>query len=244
MKEKDGITRICLWSGPRNISTTLMYAFAQREDIQVFDEPLYAHYLTNSPAVAYHPGVDEIISSQENDGKKVVEMMLGNHKKPIVFFKNMTHHLLGLDRSFMKQVVNIILTRNPKEMLPSFAKVIKNPKMKDVGNAIQTQLIDYFDKEKINYIVLDSKHVLSNPKKILTQCCEQIGIDFDQKMLHWKMGARPEDGVWAKYWYHNIHNSTGFKEYQPKQEPFPKKLIPLLQVCEKHYDNILKKALK
>ena len=36
---------ICLWSCPRNISTALMYSFAQREDVQVFDEPLYAHYL-------------------------------------------------------------------------------------------------------------------------------------------------------------------------------------------------------
>ncbi|MFN3491212.1 MAG: sulfotransferase family protein, partial [Anaerolineales bacterium] len=26
------IKRICLWSGPRNISTALMYSFAQRDD--------------------------------------------------------------------------------------------------------------------------------------------------------------------------------------------------------------------
>ena len=43
---------ICLWSCPRNVSTALMYAFAQREDTQVFDEPLYAHYLKVSGAIA------------------------------------------------------------------------------------------------------------------------------------------------------------------------------------------------
>ena len=37
--------RICLWSSPRNISTAMMYSFAQRPDTIVFDEPLYAHYL-------------------------------------------------------------------------------------------------------------------------------------------------------------------------------------------------------
>ena len=37
--------RICLWSGPRNISTALMYAFGQRSDTEIIDEPLYAHYL-------------------------------------------------------------------------------------------------------------------------------------------------------------------------------------------------------
>ena len=42
--------RICLWSGPRNVSTALMYAFAQRPDTAVVDEPLYAHYLRVSGA--------------------------------------------------------------------------------------------------------------------------------------------------------------------------------------------------
>ncbi len=38
---------ICIqsWSGPRCVSTSLMYAFAQRPDCEVVDEPLYAHYL-------------------------------------------------------------------------------------------------------------------------------------------------------------------------------------------------------
>ncbi|MFT6938328.1 MAG: hypothetical protein ACJA1N_002634, partial [Saprospiraceae bacterium] len=71
--------RINLWSGPRNISTATMYAFAQRKDVTVFDEPLYAHYLSKSPAYEYHPGAPEILKIMENDGKKVVEMMMGNH---------------------------------------------------------------------------------------------------------------------------------------------------------------------
>jgi len=34
-----------MWCGPRNISTALMYAFANRSDCCASDEPLYAHYL-------------------------------------------------------------------------------------------------------------------------------------------------------------------------------------------------------
>jgi len=30
-------------------------------------------------------------------------------------------------------------------------------------------------------------------------------------MLSWAPGPRPEDGVWAKYWYKSVINSTGFK---------------------------------
>jgi len=130
---QDATKRICLWSGPRNVSTALMYSFAQRADTQVYDEPLYAHYLRNTEAKAYHPGAEDVLASLENDGEKVIENMMGKHEKPVVFFKNMTHHLLDLDRSFMQNVVNVMLTRNPVEMLPSFAKVIENPTIGDVG---------------------------------------------------------------------------------------------------------------
>jgi len=37
--------RINCWSGPRNVSTALMYSFRQRTDTTVVDEPIYAHYL-------------------------------------------------------------------------------------------------------------------------------------------------------------------------------------------------------
>lgn len=47
-KEANDIDRGCIncWSGPRCVSTSLMYSFAQRADAEVLDEPLYASYLT------------------------------------------------------------------------------------------------------------------------------------------------------------------------------------------------------
>lgn len=33
------------WSAPRSLSTSLMYSFSQRDDIDVLDEPLYSHFL-------------------------------------------------------------------------------------------------------------------------------------------------------------------------------------------------------
>lgn len=244
MKSKDGITRICLWSGPRNISTTLMYSFAQRADTVVVDEPLYASYLCNTNAKEYHPGASEIISSQENNGEKVIDWMTGSHDKPLVFFKNMTHHLLDLDRSFMKDVVNVILTRDPKEMIPSFVKVIENPTIGDIGYADHTNLQNYFEENNIPYIVLDSKLILQNTKGVLQQFCDLIGVDFDENMLQWEKGARKEDGVWAKYWYDNIHESVGFMDYKPKSKKFPDKYQSLLHSCTEHYGKLLKKALR
>ncbi len=57
-------------SGPRNISTAMMYSFAQRKDTVVVDEPFYAFYLLNNEV--NHPGKDEIIKSMEGDPVKVM----------------------------------------------------------------------------------------------------------------------------------------------------------------------------
>jgi len=235
--------RICLWSGPRNISTALMYSFAQRSDTLVYDEPLYAYYLSKTNAREYHPGANEVLSSMENNGDKVVEMMMGEHNKPVVFFKQMTHHLLDLNRLFMKDVINIFLTRDPVEVLQSFDKVIDTPSMKDVGYATHTELLSYLNKIHINPIVIDSKKLLLDPPKVLTKLCGLLDIPFDEHMLQWSAGARPEDGVWAKYWYGNVHNSVGFKKYKANTAPFPEKLKPLLESCIPHYKQLLKLAI-
>lgn len=232
--------RICVWSGPRNISTALMYSFAQRNDTTVVDEPLYAHYLTSTPADEYHPGAEEVIADQENDGQKVIDdVVFGEYETPVVFFKHMTHHLVDLDWSFLKDTINVILTRDPRDMLPSIVKQIPNPTMQDVGYAAHLELLNYLNGIGQNPLVIDSKEVLMNPRKKLTEFCDYVGIPFDEAMLSWEAGARPEDGIWAKHWYHNVHKSTGFQAYQPKKEPIPEGLEELLSECMKLYDKLL-----
>lgn len=238
-------TRICLWSGPRNISTALMYSFAQRGDTAVFDEPLYAHYLSKTPARDYHPGAKEVIATMENDGEKVVrDLILGNQDAPVLFFKHMTHHLNDLDWGFMRQTVNVILTRDPVDMLPSYARQVAQPALHDVGYALHLALLDYLRIIGQEPPVLDSRQTLLNPRGVLRKLCDQIGVSFDEAMLSWQAGARPEDGSWAKYWYHSLHRSTGFQPYAPKTEPFPEQLRPLLAECQPYYDKLAALAIQ
>lgn len=239
---KDQTTRICLWASPRNISTALMYAFAQRTDTLVVDEAFYGFYLSHTSAHEYHPGADEIIASLENDGNKVIEMILGPHKKSVVFFKNMTHHMLDLDLKFTRNVFNIILTRDPKEMLTSFVKVVPNPKMEDVGYKGQAELLNYFKEQNAPYVVLDSKDILVDPARALALICEKAGIRFKKEMLSWKPGKRPEDGVWAKYWYGNVHQSNGFGKYEMKKVDIPEACKGLLKECEMYYHRLIEES--
>ncbi|MBX3015094.1 MAG: hypothetical protein KF832_26485 [Caldilineaceae bacterium] len=235
--------RINLWSGPRNVSTALMYSFAQRPDTWVVDEPLYAHYLR--VADADHPGKAEVIGSMEADGEKVVqELILGPCTRPVLFLKQMAHHLVELRRDFLAETVNVLLIRDPVQMLPSLGQTLTNPILRDTGLATQAalyqQLLDLGQQPP----VLEAKELLLHPRQVLQQLCDQIGIPFDEKMLTWRAGARPEDGVWAQYWYQNVHKSTGFETYRAKHEPFPPRLLPLLAECKPHYELLAAKALR
>jgi hypothetical protein len=236
--------RINVWSGPRNISTALMYSFAQRGDTRVFDEPLYAHYLTHTDARTYHPGAEDVIAAQDDDGERVIrDILLGDHGKEVLFFKQMTHHLVELDWSFMREMVNIILTRDPRDMLPSYAQQISAPTMRDVGYAQHIQLLESLRDLGQEPSVLDARQTLLNPRGVLETLCTRIGIPGDDSMLQWAAGARPEDGVWAPHWYENVHRSTGFQPHKPKTEPLPSHLEPLLAECQPHYDQLLKLAI-
>lgn len=234
---------ICLWSCPRNVSTALMYSFAQRIDTKVYDESLYAHYLKESGVE--HPGRKEVLKSQENDGNKVVsELITGNKSKKIIFHKLMTHFLVNINTDFLEEVTNIIFIRNPKEIINSYSKVIQNPKMRDIGVKMQYELYLSLKEMGITPIVLDSKYLLMNPEEVLKKLCDTLGILFDEKMLNWKKGARKEDGVWANYWYENIHNSTGFIPYIKKEITLKNSNKELAEECLPYYNFLTEKSIK
>ena len=202
--------RIFLWSGPRNISTALMYSFAQRSDCRVVDEPLYGHYLKRSPAKDRHPSAEAIMAQMECNGERAVQNMLRLSDRKVIFFKNMTHHLNGLDLDFLRSGKNILLTRAPREMLPSFHKVIPYPTLKDVGYEDQIRLAEHLKNEDIPFRVIEGKSILNAPEDELKILCTFLEIPFEHAMLQWKAGGIPEDGPWARHWYHSVHASTGF----------------------------------
>lgn len=237
------VTRISLWSGPRNVSTALMYSFRQRSDTTVVDEPLYAHYLTRTGAV--HPGREDVLAAQDHDGERVVrDVILGPVPTPVLFLKNMAHHLGGLDWSFLAEVHNVILTRDPADMLPSLVEQIPEPELEGTGLPMQVRLLDAILDEGDDPLVLDARLLLADPAGVLSQLCERVGIPFEDEMLSWPPGPVPEDGVWAEHWYDSVHRSTGFSAYRPKSEPVPERLDGLLTQAVPLYERLAAYALR
>lgn len=235
---------ICLWSGPRNVSTALMYSFAQNPAIRVVDEPLYGHYLRVSGAI--HPGRDDIIAAMNCDGDAVMAGLLDEQSTlgdARLFIKHMAHHLVDLDLSFLERTCNIFLIRDPLEMLPSLTVQLPHAELRDTGLQRQWELYAELREADESVSILDSRELLLDPDGVLRQLCERIDVAFTPDMLHWPAGARPEDGVWAPHWYHAVHQSTGFAPYKAKSD-FPEHLNELLATCQPWYDRLYAHAIR
>jgi hypothetical protein len=220
-----------------------MYSFAQRPDTRVVDEPLYAHYLRVSGA--RHPGRDEVLAAQDSDGERVVrEVVLGPCDRPVLFLKQMAHHLGGLRRDFLGQTVNVLLVRDPREMLPSLVHQIPWPSLPDTGLRIQADLLEELESRGQEPAVVDARCLLQDPPRVLRELCARLYLPFLPEMLSWPGGPRPEDGVWAPHWYQNVHRSTGFEPYRPKESPFPAALEPLLRECTPYYERLAARAIR
>jgi len=239
-----GTKKICLWSGPRNISTALMYSFAQRPDTIVFDEPLYGYYLKETIAKEYHPDAELVMHSMQCNGNQVIDFMMGNFSSQVVFFKNMCHHLLELDRKFMNDTINVILTRHPAQVITSFAKEIPNPSLLDIGIKTQAELLEELIKENANVVVIDSHELLKSPATYLSLLCDRLGIPFYENMLTWEKGAKSYDGCWASHWYENVHRSSGFQVYEEKSEVVPEHLSSLLHEALPHFLKLKQHSLQ
>jgi len=232
---------ICLWSCPRNISTALMYSFGNREDTEIYDEALYGYYLHKTGLK--HPGYNEIINNMEIDYQKVINESILIPKKDINFHKLMTHFLIDIDLEFLKKVSNIIFIRDPKKIINSYDKVIPNPTIEDIGIKQQFKLYNHLLETNNDPIVLDSSILLKSPKETLTILCDKLEISYSNKMLKWPKGPKKADGIWAKYWYENVHNSSGFKDYEIKKINLSPKNQKLAKDCEKYYNFLFTKSI-
>ncbi|MFT5423950.1 MAG: hypothetical protein ACI89L_001742 [Phycisphaerales bacterium] len=237
--------RLACWSGPRNISTAMMRSWASRPDGAVTDEPLYAHYLTTlAPAKREeHPGWADVLESQPTDWREVVAALTGPVPggQPIWYQKHMAHHLTDqMETGWLSELRHVLLVREPADMITSFIKVMPNPTPEDLGLPQQVRLLKTIERETgTRPIVLDSREILINPRRGLTRMCEHVGVPFDEAMLTWPPGPRPEDGVWAPHWYASVERSTGFAPYTPKNEPVPDRLAGVLADCEELYQELV-----
>jgi hypothetical protein len=229
---KQDTVRIAMWSGPRNISTAMMRSWGNRADTFVCDEPFYAYYLEATGRA--HPGAAEVIAKGETDSRKVIAQLTGPipNGKRIFYQKQMTHHLLPeIDRTWLSAVTNCFLIRDPAEVIASYVRKNNDPTVEDIGFVQQGQIFDWLQVHTGEIPpVIDAHDVLENPEKTLRLLCEAVRVEFTDAMLSWPPGLRETDGIWAKHWYREVENSTGFR--RPSQRVVPAVPDRLRGVCD------------
>ncbi len=242
------VTRVAMWSGPRNISTALMRAFENRDDCAVVDEPLYGFYLSRTDVE--HPGGSEIIASMDCDWRSVVDALCHHIPEPcsLYYQKHMTQHLLPeVELSFSDNLHNCFLIREPRRIIASYRRVRPDVSLEELGIPQQWQLFQRVaDKLGTAPPVLDSAQVLTDPERNIRALCAALGIDFSSRMLQWPMGGRASDGVWAPHWYAAVEKSTGF---QPLDErplasvEIPQQYEALCEEADRVYADLYQHAL-
>lgn len=201
--------RIAMWSGPRNLSTAMMYSFAQRSDCSVVDEPFYGVYLQTDGL--NHPMREDVMDAMASDPQAVISDLLGPVEKPVMYQKHMCQHMLpAIPRDWMAEVSNVFLIRHPARVIASFGQKVANVTAQDIGFGMQVALFEACLSLGQTPLVIDSSDVRANPERAIQALCSALDLDFDPAMLSWPKGGNAADGVWAPVWYDAVHNSTGF----------------------------------
>jgi sulfotransferase family protein len=204
--------RIAMWSGPRNLSTAMMYAFGARADCAVWDEPYYAAYLLETGL--NHPMRKEILDKWHHDPAGIATRLLGDipQKKTVFYQKHMTQHMLPeFDRTWMQNVTNVFLIRHPARVIASYHAKRESPTLADIGFLEQAELFDQVAQHLGRApVVIDSADIRAKPEAMLRALCTAIDLTFDPDMLSWPKGGHAQDGPWAPHWYPAVWNSTGF----------------------------------
>ena len=201
--------RLAVWSGPRNLSTALMYAFAARGDCAVVDEPFYAAWLQATGAD--HPMRAEVLASQPKDPADVVAALLAPVDTPVFYQKHMAHHLLpDMPREWMAACRHVLLIRHPARVVTSYAQKHPPRAVEDLGYPQLCALHDELTAAGAAPVVIDTTDLRAAPEPMLRKLCAALGLAFMPSMLTWTAGPRPFDGVWAAHWYGAVHQSTRF----------------------------------
>ena len=231
--------RIAMWSGPRNLSTAMMYSFAARGDCAIWDEPFYAPYLAMTGID--HPVAAEISATHDTDAERVAVGCVGPipDGKLHFYMKHMPHHMIkGVPTDWISQCVNVHLIRHPARVIASYAAKRQSPTLDDIG--FRQQLALY---EKFGGVVVDSFDIRANPSQMLQKLCAEIGLSYTPDMLNWPTGGRSEDGVWARHWYGAVHESQGFAGPEGDLPDLPGDLESLCAAALPAYEALRSKAV-
>jgi hypothetical protein len=247
----DGVLRLAMWSGPRNVSTAFMRSWGNRGDALVVDEPFYAHYLLCTGLD--HPGREEIIARHETEWRRVVAALVAPVPAGVrvLYQKQMAHHLLPhMGRGWLDSLTHAFLIRDPRPMLSSLGEKLTGFDLLATGLPQQVEIFEHvLVRTGRAPPVLDAADLLAAPGPMLRALCDAVGVPYTDRMLWWPPGGRATDGVWARHWYERVERSSGFESApagpgSAEDAPLAPALAAIEAQCRPMYERLRQHRLR
>ena len=229
-------------SGPRNISTALMYSFAQRPGCVVIDEPMYGVYLKKLDPD--HPGKKETLVQWPTTIEGVRDQVAALSSYDEIYLKNMAHHMDGEPWYWVEPSAYVFWIRHPRKVVYSFTQVIDTMSPFDIGLNEQWEQWVQLSQFPGPKIIVDSDEMLANPAKNMPLICEALGLLPRAEMLSWTPGHKAYDGPWWPHWYANVHKSTGFGPAKAMPAPLRPDHEAVVEATLPAYDALYKQRLQ
>lgn len=232
--------RIAMWSGPRNLSTAMMYSFAARGDCAVWDEPFYAPFLAETGRA--HPMRDDILRAHQTDAQVVAARCAAPPPGGAAhhYMKHMPHHMCAsFPLDWAEGCVHTHLIRYPARVIASYAAKHDDVTLEDIGFATQADFWRRFPGP-----VVDSADIRADPAGMLARLCAEIALPWTSEMLSWPAGPKAYDGVWAAHWYGAVHRSTRFAAAEGPVPQVPERYAHLLAAALPVYEEMRAQALR
>ncbi|MGD1702361.1 hypothetical protein [Dapis sp. BLCC M229] len=249
---------IAMWACPRSRSTAITRAFEQLDDCTIYDEPLdgccFVNAFTDQGEIDY--AADYLSRHADTNYSSIVKKLTGDlpEGKSFSFQKHMSNHLLPeFDRSWLSEVKNFFLIRNPRETVLSYYKARTASGFaweeweSRVGWEEHYQLFKEIEHltQKIP-LVIDSGDLVKNPRDYLKLLCSKLGVDFSEKMLNWESKDTKIlswENTTFETFSEKVINSTGFFQEDQEDINIPDILEPCIDKCMPFYDEMSKYRL-
>jgi hypothetical protein len=160
----------------------------------------------------------------------------------------MTHHLPepgepGADLAWTAAFRNVLLVRDPAEVVASYVRSRESCEPADIGLLQQVRLLDTLLDTGHGAgaeppPVIDAGDFLRDPEAHLRWLCVWAGVPFTLRMLRWPAGARASDGVWAPHWYAAVQRSTGFEAPRAREVSLTEHDAAVAEACRPAYDRL------
>ena len=150
------------------------------------------------------------------------------------YTKHMNHHIAeDMSMDWVSQFRNVLLIRDPAEVVASYVRSRESCEPDDIGLLQQVPLHDALPAGSP---VIDAGDFLRDPEAHLRWLCEWLDIAFTERMLHWPQGLRDSDGVWAPHWYDAVARSTGFEPWHARKIDLSPHDASVAETCRPAYD--------